>query len=155
MKKLTLFLLFISLTINGQDNPQWMRYSSISPDGTQIAFTYKGDLYKVAAAGGNATQLTFHNAHDYMAVWSKDGSKIAFSSNRYGNFDVFVMDANGGDATRLTFHSGNESPFSFSSNNKEVIFGASRQDDVNHRQYPTGSQPELYSIPVKGGKVTN
>jgi tricorn protease len=154
MKKLTLFLLFISLTINGQDNPQWMRYSSISPDGTQIAFTYKGDLYKVAAAGGNATQLTFHNAHDYMAVWSKDGSKIAFSSNRYGNFDVFVMDANGGDATRLTFHSGNESPFSFSSNNKEVIFGASRQDDVNHRQYPTGSQPELYSIPVKGGKVT-
>ncbi|WP_347174951.1 S41 family peptidase [Polaribacter uvawellassae] len=154
MKQLTLLFLFISLTISGQNNPQWMRYSSISPNGNQIAFTYKGDLYKVAASGGDAVQLTFHKAHDYMPVWSKDGSKIAFASNRYGNFDVFVMAANGGDATRLTFHSANESPYSFSSNNKDVIFGAQRQDDVKHRQYPTGSQPELYSVPVKGGKVT-
>jgi tricorn protease len=154
MKQLTLLFLFISLTISGQNNPQWMRYSSISPDGTQIAFTYKGDLYKVATAGGDAVQLTFHKAHDYMPVWNNDGSKIAFASNRYGNFDVFVMAANGGSATRLTFHSANESPYSFSSTNKEVIFGAQRQDDVKHRQYPTGSQPELYSVPVKGGKVS-
>ena len=154
MKQLTLLFLFISLAISGQSNPQWMRYSTISPDGTQIVFTYKGDLYKVAASGGDAVQLTFHKAHDYMAIWSKDGSKIAFASNRYGNFDVFVMDAKGGAAARLTFHSTNESPFSFSSNNKEVIFGAQRQDDVKHRQYPTGSQPELYSVPVKGGKVS-
>jgi tricorn protease len=134
MKQLTLLFLFISLTICGQSNPQWMRYASISPDGSQIAFTYKGDLYKVAAFGGDATQLTYHSAHDYMAVWSKDGSKIAFASNRYGNFDVFVMDAKGGQANRLTFHSANESPYTFSSNNKDVIFGALRQDDVNHRQ---------------------
>jgi len=73
-----------------------MRHSSISPDGTQIAFTYKGDLYKVSAEGGNAQQLTYHNAHDYKAVWNKDGSKIAFSSNRYGNFDIFVMPSEGG-----------------------------------------------------------
>ena len=67
---------------------------------------------------------------------------------------MFVMNANGGKANRLTFHSTNESPYSFSSNNKEVIFGAQRQDDVKHRQYPTGSQPELYSVPVKGGRVS-
>lgn len=153
MKQLTLLFLFISLTISGQNNPQWMRYSSISPNGSQIAFTYKGDLYKVSTTGGDAVQLTFHKAHDYMPVWSKDGSKIAFSSNRYGNFDVFVMSAKGGSASRLTFHSANESPFSFSSNNKEVVFGTQRQDDVKHRQYPTGSQPELYSVPINGGKV--
>ena len=154
MKQLTFLFLFVSLSIFGQNNPQWMRYSSISPNGKHIVFTYKGDLYKVPSSGGNAVQLTFHKAHDYMAVWSKDGSKIAFASNRYGNFDVFVMNANGGKANRLTFHSTNESPYSFSSNNKEVIFGAQRQDDVKHRQYPTGSQPELYSVPVKGGRVS-
>ena len=154
MKQLTFLFLFVSLSIFGQNNPQWMRYSSISPNGKHIVFTYKGDLYKVPSSGGNAVQLTFHKAHDYMAVWSKDGSKIAFASNRYGNFDVFVMNANGGKANRLTFHSTNESPFSFSSNNKDVIFGAQRQDDVKHRQYPTGSQPELYSVPVKGGRVS-
>jgi len=154
MKQLTLLFLFISLTISGQNNPQWMRYSSISPDGSQIAFTYKGDLYKVAASGGDAVQLTFHKAHDYMPVWSKDGAKIAFASNRYGNFDIFVMASIGGTATRLTYHSANEKPFTFSSNNKNVLFATSRQDDVKHRQYPTGSQPELYSVPAKGGKVS-
>lgn len=153
MKQLTFLFLFICLTLTGQNDPQWMRYSSISPDGTQIAFTYKGDLYKVATNGGNAVQLTFHKAHDYMPVWSKDGSQIAFASNRYGNFDVFVMSEKGGTASRLTFHSANESPYSFSANGKDVVFGAQRQDAVKHRQYPTGSQPELYSVPAKGGKV--
>ncbi len=147
------FLLFFSITANAQDAPKWMRYSSISPDGTQIVFTYKGDLYKVPSKGGDAIQLTFHDAHDYMAVWSKDGSKLAFSSNRYGNFDVFIMDAIGGSADRLTFHSNNEVPYSFTSKDKKVLFGALRQDDVKHRQYPHRSQSELYSVPASGGKV--
>jgi len=135
MKKLILFLFLLSAsTILAQDNPRWMRSASISPDGTQIAFTYKGDLYKVSAQGGDAIRLTFHDAHDYMATWSKDGSKIAFASDRYGNFDVFIMDANGGNAERLTFHSNSEVPYTFSTDNKNILFGAIRQDDVKHRQ---------------------
>jgi Tol biopolymer transport system component/C-terminal processing protease CtpA/Prc len=137
----------------GQENPNWMRHSSISPDGSQIAFTYKGDIYKVNANGGKAQQLTFHSAHDYKAVWSNDGSKIAFASNRYGNFDIYVMNAEGGKATRLTFHSNDENPYTFTKNDKEVVFGALRQDDVNHRQYPHRSQSELYSVPVNAGRV--
>lgn len=154
MKKLTILLLLFSLSLFSQEKPQWMRYSAISPDGSQIAFTYKGDLYTVPSSGGDAKQLTFHNAHDYMPVWNKKGDQIAFASNRYGNFDVYVMSAEGGNATRLTFHSSNESPYSFSSNDKEVLFGALRQDDVKHRQYPSGSQTELYSVPVKGGRIS-
>lgn len=154
MRKLvTLLLVFISIGLNAQVNPNWIRYQSISPDGQYIAFTFKGDLYRVATSGGDATQLTFHQAHDYMPVWSKDSKHIAFASDRYGNFDVFLMDALGGPATRLTFHSNNESPFSFSHDNKHVIFGAQRQDRAEHRQYPTGSQPELYKVPVSGGRV--
>ena len=154
MKQLILFFTLFSISIYGQSNPQWMRHSTISPDGTQIAFTYKGDIYKVNSNGGNAQQLTYHSAHDYKAVWNKDGSKIAFASNRYGNFDIYVMNSNGGQATRLTFHSNDEHPYSFSANNKEVVFGALRQDAANHRQYPHGSQSELYSVPVKTGKVS-
>ncbi|MCI2228149.1 S41 family peptidase [Polaribacter sp. MSW13] len=153
MKQLILFFTLISFSMFGQNKPQWMRYPSISPDGTQIVFTYKGDLYKVKSTGGNAEQLTFHSAHDYKAVWNKDGTKIAFASNRYGNFDIFVMSSKGGPATRLTYHSNNEYPYSFSANNKEVIFGGLRQDAVNHRQYPHSSQTELYSVPVKTGRV--
>jgi Tol biopolymer transport system component/C-terminal processing protease CtpA/Prc len=156
MKKLLTFSLglIMQTQLFAQEKPQWMRYPSISPDGSTIAFTYKGDLYRVASTGGNAQQLTFHEAHDFMPQWSKDGKQIAFSSDRYGNFDVFVMDANGGPAKRLTYHSSDEVPFSFSSDNKSVIFGGVRQDAVNHRQFPTASQPELYSVPSNGGGIS-
>ena len=154
MKFNILFLLIgLSTALTAQENPLWMRSSAISPDGTQIVFTYKGDLYKVPALGGDAAQLTFHEAHDYSAVWSKDGTRLAFASNRYGNFDIFVMDAMGGPAERLTFHSNDETPYTFSSDDQQVIFGALRQDDFLHRQYPHRSQTELYSVPTKGGRV--
>lgn len=137
----------------GQENPKWLRYPAISPDGSKIAFTYKGNLFTIPSAGGVATQLTFHEGHDFMPVWSKDGSKLAFASDRYGNFDVFVMESQGGMALRLTFHSNDEMPYSFSADDQSVIFGGVRQDLAQHRQYPTGSQPELYKVPVKGGRV--
>lgn len=154
MKKLVILILCLVCTgLNAQVTPSWLRWPSISPDGKQIIFTYKGDLYRVSSQGGDATQITFHQAHDYMPVWSHDGKTIAFASDRYGNFDVFAMDPMGGEATRLTFHSGNESPYSFSSDNKHVIFGGVRQDIAEHRQYPTGSQPELYQVAAEGGRV--
>lgn len=148
-----LFSLLTCLSVFAQENPQWMRYVAISPDGQSIAFTYKGDIYTVPSSGGDAKQLTFHKAHDYMAVWSKDSKHLAFASDRYGNFDVFLMEAAGGPASRLTFHSNDEMPFTFSHDNQRVIFGGQRQDKAEHRQYPTGSQPELYAVNVGGGRV--
>lgn len=154
MKRLTFLisLLFFSFSI-AQTNPKWTRYPSISPDGKTIVFTYKGNLFSVLSTGGTAKQLTFHKAHDYKAVWSKDGKRIAFASDRYGNFDVFVMDALGGEATRLTFHSNDEVPYTFSHDDSTVIFGGIRQDGVKHRQYPNRSQPELYEVASNAGKV--
>jgi len=150
---LGLYLLFF-FSLQAQDNPKWMRYPSISPDGNTIAFTYKGDIYRVSKEGGVAQQLTFHKAHDFKAVWSKDGESLAFASNRFGNFDVYVMNAKGGKATRLTFHSNDETPYTFSADDTFVLFGAARQDHVQHRQYPISRQPELYSVPVQAGGVT-
>ncbi len=145
--------LTLALNVQAEDKPQWMRYPSISPDGKNIAFTYKGDLYKVASIGGTAQQLTFHEAHDFMPTWSKDSKQLAFASNRYGNFDVFIMNSDGGSAKRLTYHSTDEFPYTFTADNKAVMFGGVRQDLAAHRQYPTGAQPELYSVPIIGGRV--
>lgn len=150
---LSILLLTLSFQLFAQESPKWLRYPSISPDGSQIVFTYKGDLYTIPTSGGKANQLTFHEAHDFMPVWSKDGSKIAFASDRYGNFDVYIMSAMGGDAKRLTYHSNDEMPYSFSAEDKTVIFGGVRQDLAEHRQYPTGSQPELYQVAIGGGRV--
>jgi tricorn protease len=150
-----LFVLFMSVGIQAkaQNSANWLRYPSISPDGRQIAFTYKGDLYLVSSSGGKATQLTFHEAHDFKPVWSRDGRQIAFASDRYGNFDLFIMNSEGGNATRLTYHSADEMPYAFSSDGQRVIFGAARMDIAEHRQYPTGSQPELYQVSKSGGRI--
>ncbi|WP_234568306.1 S41 family peptidase [Rhodohalobacter sp. 614A] len=149
----TIAFFFASHLTLAQTTPQWIRYQSISPDGESIAFTYMGDLYTVPTKGGEARQLTFHDAHDFMPVWSSDSQQIAFASDRYGNFDIYVMDALGGPATRLTFHSNDEHPYSFAQNDSSVVFGAVRQDRAEHRQYPTSAQPELYSVPTNGGRV--
>ncbi|MDI1321163.1 MAG: S41 family peptidase [Algoriphagus sp.] len=144
---------FFASAAFGQSAPQWMRYPAISPDGSQIVFTYKGDLFLVPSQGGDARQITFHEAHDYKAVWSRDGKQIAFASDRYGNFDIFLMDAAGGPASRLTYHSNDEVPYDFTFDDQKVIFGTGRMDLAEHRQYPTASQPELYAVPKKGGRV--
>ena len=104
MKRFICFLTatFIAAISFAQSNPLWLRYPSISPDGKQIVFSFKGDLYKVASSGGAAMPLTLHTAHDYMPVWSHDGKWIAFSSDRFGNFDVYIMPAEGGDPKRLS-----------------------------------------------------
>ncbi len=156
MKKIYAFLVVTMLTICawGQNNPLWLRYTAISPDGKSILFTYKGDIYSVPSDGGVAYPLTISESYEYCPVWSKDGKSIAFAADRYGNFDVYVMPATGGEAKRLTFHSANEIPSSFTADNKSVIFSTCRQDLVTNAQFPVSTMSELYSVPVSGGKVS-
>lgn len=129
----------------------WLRYPAISPDGRTVVFSYHGDLWKVPAAGGTAVPLTVHAAHDTMPVWSPDGARIAFASDRYGNADIFVMDAAGGEAKRLTFHSADETPTSFTPDGAAVLFSAAILDAASNVQFPTPAQPELYRVAIAGG----
>ncbi len=147
---LTALLIFIS-SLAAQ--PLWLRYPSISPDGSTVVFTYKGDLYRVSASGGTATPLTIDQAHDFMPVWSHDGSQIAFASDRSGNFDVYVMPSIGGDAKRLTYHSANDYPSDFTADNSSVLFSSLRIDLYTNAQFPNRTLAELYSVPATGGRV--
>ncbi len=129
----------------------WLRYPVISPDGQTLVFSYRGDLWRVPAGGGDAVPLTLHEAHDTMPVFSPDGATIAFASDRYGGFDVWTMPASGGEPTRLTFHSADDIPTAFTPDGRAVLFSSSRLDAASSVQYPTPAQPELYSAPVSGG----
>ena len=123
MKKLLLsaFALCFAGTIAAQEAPLWMRYCALSPDGTTIAFTYKGDIYTVPSTGGRATQITTNPAFDTTPVWSPDGKQIAFASDRMGSLDVFVVAKEGGVPQRLTTHSGSEKPVAYK-DDKHILF---------------------------------
>lgn len=132
--------------------PLWLRDVKISPDGKEIAFTYKGDIYKVAAGGGVAQRLTALPSYESDPVWSPDGQKIAFASDRNGGSDVFVMSANGGVALRLTSNSAKETPEAFTPDGKYVVYSASIQDPAKSAMFPTSVMSELYKVSADGGR---
>ena len=77
----------------------------------QLAFVRAGDIWVADADGSNPTQLTTHPAADRSPRWSPDGRRIAFASNRDGDFEIFLMDADGGDQAQLTFNEGAQDRF--------------------------------------------
>lgn len=142
----------MAVGVHAQDNALWLRYPAISPDGKTIAFGYKGDIYRVDVNGGVAVPVTIHEAQDMMPVWSHDGKQIAFASDRYGNFDVFVMPATGGTPVRLTYNSAGDYPYDFSPDNKQVLYGSARNAPATAIRFSSHLFNNLYTVPVGGGR---
>jgi tricorn protease len=122
----------------------FVRHPAVSPNGQQIAFSFQGDLWTVPSRGGRAVRLTVHEGYDGRPIWSPDGAQIAFTSDRYGNSDVYVMDADGGRPTRLTYHSTDDAATGFDGSDR-VLFSTERTYVQAEWEF------EIYGVSTEGG----
>ena len=134
---------------SAQETPLWLRSNSISPDGKEIAFTYKGNIYIVDADGGQARQITTNPAYDTTPIWTPDGQNIVFCSTREKSKDVFMIPAKGGKPVRITTHPHNETPVAVL-NDGTILFSAAIEQDTEYGNFPGDAQ--LYAVSQNGGR---
>ncbi len=141
----------MSFQANAQQSPLWLRNAAISPDGSTVAFTYKGDIFTVPVSGGQARQLTTSQYYDSKPVWTPSGDRIVFTSNRLGSDDIFIMPAKGGTARRLTTNSGSESPLTFLPDGR-LLFSTSMMPGRTTAQAPFAAQTYVLDIETENAR---
>ena len=111
----------------------------------KVAFSYLGDIWIANENGADVRRLTVNRARDQYPRFSPDGQWIAFSSNRDGNYDVFVIPSSGGEPRQLTFHSANDDVVGWSPDGKRIVFSSTRGNGA----FPTVAT--LWEVPIDGG----
>jgi tricorn protease len=157
MKHIGLFILTFILFSAHQTNAQearMMRFPAVH--GSQIVFSYAGDLYTVARSGGVARKLTNHEGYEMFPRFSHDGKQIAFTAQYDGNTEVYVMPSGGGVPKRLTYSATidrddvadrmgpNNVTMAWTPDDKSIIYRG-RSSSFNP------FKGMLYQVPVTGG----
>jgi CSLREA domain-containing protein len=120
---------------------------SISPDGHTVVYqSTSGGVSQIWAINGDGTdprQLTSTGSNQ-QPTFSPDGTKIAFDSNRGGYYELFVMNADGSGQTKVMDTDGAVEGSSWSPDGSQIVFS----EDTN-------GTPEIYTVPVATGIVSN
>ena len=111
----------------------------------KVAFAYLGDIWTADEDGKNIQRLTVHTARDIHPRFSPDGRSIAFSSDREGNMDVYLIPTAGGAVKRLTIHSADDTVLDWTPDGKGILFASQRGEDF---------MGKLYVVSIDGGLPT-
>ncbi len=116
---------------------------AISPDGREIAFVSGGDIWTVAAAGGEAHLLVTHSATESRPLYSPDGTKLAFVSTQTGAGNIYVLTLATGELSRLTYSDRPDSLDGWSHDGKWIYFTSSVND--------VAGQGDIFRVSSSGG----
>ena len=88
------FFMLITVLLSAQNS--LIRIPRISPNAQEMAFSYQGDIWIYNFDTQQSKRLTIHEGYESNPVWNKNGDQLAFSSNRKGANNVFIIRKNGG-----------------------------------------------------------
>lgn len=102
-------------------------HGTFSPDGKLVAYSsfdiyYKGTIHICDVDGGNNIAVSKGMSSSYNPKFSPDGSKLAFVSDKSGNFEIYVCNTDGTNLTRLTSKNGSTVEFDWSADSKKIVF---------------------------------
>ncbi|HET7553749.1 MAG TPA: LpqB family beta-propeller domain-containing protein [Gemmatimonadaceae bacterium] len=116
---------------------------ALSPDGSEIAFVSGGDIWTVAASGGEARLLVSDPATESRPLYSPDGKRLAFSSTRTGEGDIYTLTFATGRLTRLTWDDGLDQLDGWSRDGKWLYFSSTSHD--------ISGMSDIYRVAAAGG----
>ncbi len=116
---------------------------AVSPDGREIAFVSGGDIWTVAAAGGEAHLLVTHPATESRPLYSPDGTKLAFVSTRTGAGNIYVLTLATGELMRLTYSDRPDALDGWSRDGKWIYFTSAVND--------VAGQGDIFRVSTAGG----
>ena len=130
MKKIVFTLLsaFTISQVSAQEKVYFTSTPSLSPDAKTVYFSYDGDIWSTDINGGNASRIIALEGEEINPRVSPDGKWLAFSSNQYGNYDIYVMPINGGKIKQLTFHQAKDEVESWSWDSKSIYFTSNQNN---------------------------
>ncbi|WP_291072856.1 S41 family peptidase [Empedobacter sp. UBA5987] len=130
MKKIVFTLLsaFAISQVSAQEKVYFTSTPSLSPDAKTVYFSYDGDIWSTDINGGNAARITALEGEEINPRVSPDGKWLAFSSNQYGNYDIYVMPINGGQIKQLTFHQAKDEVESWSWDSKSIYYTSNQNN---------------------------
>jgi len=127
--------------------PSGYNYAALSPDGKKMVFDLLDfqsgniDVWIYDMVRGLKNRFTFDPSQDMYAVWSPDGSRIIFGSNRRGHFDLFLKASSGAGAEEILLESPEDKfPFDWSADGRFVVYAELK------------GKENLWILPVEGDR---
>ena len=105
---------------SGPQHPAW------SPDGKWLAFSMRGDIWKMPAEGGEAVAITSGPAYYFEPAWSSDGTRIAFAYVKEGNLEIGIAGAGGGPVETISSNPRVDIQPAWSRDGKSLFFVSAR-----------------------------
>lgn len=156
MKKKQLWSLACAMFVAAQqgqaEEARLLRFPATN--GSDIVFSYAGDLYKVSVRGGEAKRLTSHVGYEMFPHFSPDGKTIAFTGQYDGNTEVYTIPADGGEPLRVTYTATNQRDDvgdRMGPNNIVTAWTADGAKIVYRNRIGSGFGGKLYTVAKEGG----